>query len=234
MGNRERAGNRREGKSGLLRIFKILNGHFGNLHWWPASSPFEVIVGAILTQNTNWQNVEKAIDNLKANSLMSPEALSETEDHVIAELIRPSGYFNIKTERLKSFLRFLSENFGNDLDRMFSLKLWPLREELLRIKGVGRETADSILLYAGHKAIFVIDTYTKRILLRHGLIDIKADYDEMQQLFMKHLPPRKDLFNQYHALIVNTGKMFCTKKNPRCNECPLRVLLKEPRAYELK
>lgn len=233
MDKRGRARSSREVQAGILRIFKILNGHFGNLHWWPASSPFEVIVGAILTQNTNWQNVEKAIDNLKANSLMSPEALLKAEDHVIAQLIRPSGYFNIKTARLKSFLLFLSENFGNDLDRMFSRKLWPLREELLKIKGVGRETADSILLYAGNKAIFVVDAYTKRIFLRHGLIDVKADYDEIQQLFMKHLPPSHDLFNQYHALIVNTGKMFCAKKEPRCTECPLLVLLQEPRANEI-
>jgi endonuclease III related protein len=216
----------RKSKSELLRMFKILDGHFGNLNWWPASSPFEVIVGAILTQNTNWQNVEKAIGNLKANFIMSPEALFKAEYHVIAQFIRPSGYFNVKTTRLKSFLRFLSDNYAFDLDKMFRQDTWSLREELLRVKGIGRETADSILLYAGNKPVFVIDAYTKRILTRHGLIDGKADYDELQLFFMKHLPHRPELFNQYHALIVNTGKIFCLKKTPRCGECPLGVLLK--------
>jgi endonuclease III related protein len=227
MRKRQGAEARRDRKSELLRIFKILNIHFGNLHWWPASSPFEVIVGAILTQNTNWQNVEKAIVNLKANSLMSPEAMFEAEDHLIAQHIRPSGYYNIKTARLKSFMKFLSENYESDLDKMFRQNTLSLREALLTVKGIGRETADSILLYAGNKAVFVIDAYTERILTRHGLIDGKAGYDEMQQLFMKQLPNRPDLFNQYHALIVNTGKMFCTKKAPRCEACPLGVLLKE-------
>lgn len=227
MRKRQGAEVRRDRKSELLRIFDILNSHFGNLHWWPASSPFEVIVGAILTQNTNWLNVEKAIVNLKANSLMSPQAMFEAEDHVIAHHIRPSGYYNVKAARLKSFMKFLSERYENDLDKMFRRGTWSLREELLGVKGIGRETADSILLYAGNKAVFVIDAYTERVLARHGLIEGKAGYDEMQQLFMKQLPPRPDLFNQYHALIVHTGKMFCAKNAPRCDACPLGVLLKE-------
>jgi endonuclease-3 related protein len=225
MRGRERLSTDRKLRKVLLRIFTLLNHHFGNLHWWPASSPFEVIVGAILTQNTNWQNVEKAIGNIKASGLMSPEALWNAEDGIVAQLIRPSGYFNIKTARLKSFVGFLAKNYKFDLDKMFRQNEWSLRDELLSIKGIGKETADSILLYAGEKAVFVIDAYTKRMMTRHGLVESDVKYDEMQQMFMRHLPSSPALYNQYHALIVNAGKTFCTKKAPRCRECPLHVLL---------
>ena len=202
-------------------IYDTMDGHFGDLAWWPAQTPFEVIVGAILTQNTAWRNVERAIVNLKDARIMSPAGLLAAEDKTVAELIRPSGYFNVKTRRLKSFVHYLEEFQGGDLDRMFACNMWQLRESLLGIHGIGKETADSILLYAGGKAVFVVDAYTKRILLRHGMIREDAEYDDIQQLFMKNLPGDTALFNQYHALIVNIGKTYCNKKDPQCHLCPL-------------
>ncbi len=205
----------------LLRIYELLNGHFGNLNWWPAETPFEVIIGAILTQNTAWSNVEKAIANLRKAEMLSPEDLLQADDDTLAGLIRPSGYFHIKTRRLKSFVHFLCEEFEGSLERMFAEDTAVLRERLLRVKGIGRETADSILLYAGQKPVFVIDAYTFRILGRHGLIGEDADYGLVQALFMNELPANAALYNQYHALLVNTGKTYC-RTIPRCDSCPLR------------
>ncbi|MBM4271912.1 MAG: endonuclease III domain-containing protein [Deltaproteobacteria bacterium] len=206
----------------LLSIYEILNAHFGNLRWWPADSPFEVIIGAILTQNTAWRNVENVIIRLKKADLLSPEGIRKVEDHVLANLIKSSGYYLIKTKRIKSFIHFIYEEYGGDLDIMFAEDLWSLREKLLKVKGIGEETADSILLYAGNKPIFVVDTYTKRILMRHNLIHTDATYKEIQRLFMNHLPHSVPLFNQYHALLVNTGKNFCTVI-PQCDGCPLHT-----------
>ncbi len=207
----------------LQKIYERLNNCFGNLHWWPGETPFEIAVGAILTQNTNWKNVERAIENLKERDLLSPEGLLEISEGTLEELIRPSGYYRIKTKRLKNFIRFLYEEYDGNLDKMFSGELWPLREKLLGVKGIGEETADSILLYAGEKPVFVVDAYTRRILLRHHLIGENAGYGEIQSLFMDSLPRRAPLFNQYHALFVNTGKRFC-RKTPLCEECPLKGL----------
>ena len=204
----------------LRVIYETLNAHFGDLHWWPGESPFEVIVGAILTQNTAWRNVERAISNLKSEGLLCPEGILKIDDRILADLIRPAGYYNIKTQRLKSFVRFLHEEYKSDLDKMFAEDLWYLRGKLLKVKGIGEETADSILLYAGNKPIFVIDTYTRRILQRHDIIRRDATYVEIQSLFMTHLPKNAPLYNQYHALLVNTGKFFCNN-NPRCDVCPL-------------
>jgi len=206
----------------LLSIYEILNAHFGNLHWWPADSPFEVILGTILTQNTAWRNVENVIIRLKKSDLLSPEGIRKVEDHVLANLIKSSGYYLIKTKRIKSFINFIYEEYGGDLDIMFAEDLLSLREKLLKVKGIGEETADSILLYAGNKPIFVVDTYTKRILMRHNLIHTDATYKEIQRLFMNHLPHSVPLFNQYHALLVNTGKNFCTV-TPQCVGCPLHT-----------
>jgi endonuclease-3 related protein len=207
-------------KKALLEIYNILHKQFGPQHWWPAETPFEVIVGAILTQNTAWGNVTKAIDNLKKEDYLSPELLYSLCMSKLAGLIRPSGYYNIKAKRLKEFLKFLFNEYDGSLDKMFKTNLSELREKLLKINGIGPETADSILLYAGNYPIFVIDAYTKRILQRHNIINDGIDYHSLQSLFMDNLPEDADLFNEYHALIVKTAKDFC-KKKPLCDVCPL-------------
>lgn len=208
----------------LLCIYELLDAHFGNLHWWPGDSPFEIIVGAILTQNTAWRNVEKAIGNLKSNGRLSPEAILMTDDHILSDLIRPSGYHRVKTRRLKSFVRYLYDKYEGRLDAMFLEELQTLRKNLLAVHGIGEETADSILLYAGGNPIFVVDTYTRRILERHGIIPGGDTYADIQNLFMNHLPRSVPLYNQFHALLVNTGKFFC-KSSPRCEDCPLKTLM---------
>jgi len=200
--------------------YRILDDHFGNLHWWPGDSPLEVIVGAILTQNTAWKNVEKAIAALRRHALLSVAALVEIPECELAGLIRPSGYYNVKARRLKAFFIFLRDEFRGSLDVMFSEDVPMLRQKLLGIKGIGAETADSILLYAGGKPVFVVDAYTRRILSRHGIVATRSSYGEIQRLFMDRLPADAALFNQYHALIVYTGKNYC-RKQPRCQECPL-------------
>ena len=208
-------------KKRLLRIGETLERFFGDLHWWPGETPFEVTVGAILTQNTNWANVEKAIGRLKAEGVLEPGALRGLDDETLADLIRPSGYFRVKAKRLKAFLDVLCGDFGGDLEQMLSGDLRQARQRLLGISGIGEETADSILLYAGGRPVFVIDAYTRRILARHGIIDGKPAYGELQRLFMACLPRDAGLYNQYHALIVETGKRYC-RKEPRCEACPLR------------
>jgi len=205
----------------LSVIYNKLNSHFGDLHWWPAETDFEVIVGAILTQNTAWQNVERAIENLKTVHLLEPQLLYEVDCRILEELIRPSGYFRIKTSRIKNFLCFLYDHYTWNLGKMFQENLWQLREKMLGITGIGKETADSILLYAGRKPVFVIDAYTKRIFHRHGMVASNTSYDELQKFFMSRLPEEVPLYNQYHALIVTTGKKYC-RAVPHCEECPLR------------
>lgn len=207
-------------KSHLEKIYTTLLDFFGPQHWWPGNSSFEIIVGAILTQNTNWTNVEKAIANLKKAKSLTPKRLKEIPTKKLAKLIQPSGYYNIKAKRLKSFIAFLYNEYTGSIKKMFKEELHTLREALLEVKGIGPETADSILLYAGLKPIFVVDAYTKRVLNRHKLIPSKADYHEIQQLFLNNLPKEVQLFNEYHALIVRLGKEYC-KKTPKCNECPL-------------
>ncbi len=210
-------------RADLARMYALLDGHFGALHWWPAEEPFEVAVGAILTQNTAWTNVEKAIAALKAKGLLAPEALFRIDTQQLAGVIRPAGYFNVKAERLQSFVRFLREGYGGDMERMAAEPLPVLRDKLLGVRGIGPETADSILLYACGKPTFVCDAYTRRILLRHGMIGDHADYRLIQEMFMRDLAPDVALFNQFHALIVNTGKAFC-RTAPNCAPCPLREL----------
>jgi len=209
------------GSYALSVIYDKLNSHFGDLHWWPAETAFEVIVGAILTQNTAWKNVERAVENLKALSLLEPQLLYETDSRVLEDLLRPAGYFRIKTFRLKNFLHFLTSHYSWNLEKMFSENLWQLRQKLLAVNGIGKETADSILLYAGNQPIFVIDAYTRRIFQRHGLIAANISYDALQTFFMSSLPKEASLYNQYHALIVNTGKTYC-RTVPLCEECPLK------------
>ncbi len=205
-------------------IYRRLYSFFGAQHWWPGETPFEVMIGAILTQNTNWLNVEKAIANLKKHNLLKPRALYKLPHKRLAGLIRPSGYYNIKARRLKSFLEFFIDYSGADIKNISHIPASSLRRELLSVKGIGPETADSILLYALNKPVFVVDAYTKRILSRHRVIGPDAGYDEIQNLFMKNLKSRVKLFNEYHALLVKLGKEFCLKNEPRCKACPLKSI----------
>lgn len=205
----------------LLTIYGKLDGHFGDLHWWPADSPFEVIVGAILTQNTAWRNVTYAIAKLKEADILQPQSIYETPLDTLAVLIRSSGYYNVKARRLAAFSRFLHDEYKGRLDSMFAQDHRLLREKLLQIQGIGYETADSILLYAGGKPVFVIDAYTRRILERHGISAAKERYADIQALFMGHLPVSVPLYKQYHALLVNAGKAYC-RKGRRCEACPLK------------
>ena len=209
-------------KRKLGLIYKKLFSYFGPQHWWPGDSPFEVIVGAILTQNTNWNNVEKAINNLKRENLLIPRKLDGISQQRLASLIRPCGYFNIKAKRLKSFLSVLFGSYQGSLKNMFDLPTPRLREALLDIKGIGPETADSILLYAAQRPVFVVDAYTKRILLRQRLISENSSYGEIQDLFMRNLKENVSFFNEYHALLVKLGKETCAKSNPKCSLCPIR------------
>ncbi|MDB9823007.1 endonuclease III domain-containing protein [Deltaproteobacteria bacterium] len=204
----------------LLEMFDVMLNHFGPQHWWPGETKFEVMVGAILTQNTNWNNVEKAIRNLKTKNLLSIEALHLISKSSLADNIRPAGYYNIKAGRLKNLINFIIEKFDGDIACFLGQKTDELRKGLMSINGVGHETADSILLYAADRPVFVIDTYTHRILNRHGLVDDHAAYFDLQELFKDSLPEDTVLFNEFHALIVRTGKEYCRRK-PRCNICPL-------------
>jgi len=204
----------------LMNIYRMLYQAYGPRHWWPGETSFEVMVGAILTQNTSWRNVEKAIQKLKEKRVLSPEGIFRLKKSQLAPLIKSSGYYRVKADRLKAFINFLYEEFDGDLKRVGREKLGGLREKLLRVNGIGPETADSILLYGLGKPIFVVDTYTRRILSRHQIILEKASYEEIQKLFMEHLLLDEKLFNEYHALLVYLGKTVC-KKIPRCDICPL-------------
>ncbi len=207
--------------SHLPEIFSRLLAHFGPQQWWPAESPFEVMVGAILTQNTNWGNVERAMARLKIEGVLFPHVLNELPPATLAEYIRPAGYFNLKSRRLKNFARFFVERFNGDVAAMRAVPLAALREELLNVHGIGPETADSILLYAALQPSFVIDAYTYRVLRRHVLVHEDATYDELRALFMDALPADTTYFNEFHALFVAAGKNYCRPKNPRCSDCPL-------------
>jgi endonuclease-3 related protein len=203
-------------------IYQRLLDFFGPQDWWPGDSPFEIMVGAVLTQNTAWTNVEKAITNLKNFDLLSFEALVSLPAPVLAEHIRPCGYYNLKAGRLQNLLNVIRDKFDGDVDFFLGQELTVLRQELLQVKGVGPETADSICLYAADKPIFVVDAYTYRVLARHDLVlEDEADYDQIQELFMDSLPEDKAMFNEYHALLVRLGKEYCKKSKPKCDECPL-------------
>lgn len=209
-------------KSSLQDIYQKLYGHFGPQHWWPAQTAFEVIVGAILTQNTNWSNVEKALQNLKRKKLLSAEKLYNLAEKKLAALIKSAGYYNIKASRLKTFLDFFIKEYKGDIKKLSQGDARILREDLLSVKGIGAETADSILLYALNKPIFVVDAYTKRILTRHKIVSPDASYSEVQEIFMCNLKKDISLFNEYHALLVKLGKEYCFKNNPKCQICPLK------------
>lgn len=204
----------------LMMIYNRLFKTYGPRHWWPGETCFEIMVGAILTQNTSWKNVEKAIQNLKQKGVLSLEGIHHLKKSQLANLVKSSGYYRIKAERLKSFVHFILNEYG-ELKRMKGMPTEELRKRLLQVKGIGPETADSILLYGLNRPIFVVDAYTRRIFSRHRMISEKASYDAIQKFFMDHLPHDEKLFNEYHALIVHLGKNLC-KKIPRCDQCVLK------------
>ncbi|MBE9531995.1 MAG: endonuclease III domain-containing protein [Proteobacteria bacterium] len=205
----------------LIKFYSALFNHFKEQRWWPAKTRFEVIVGTILTQNTNWKNVERAISNLKRAALLKPAKMHGVNKDTLAETIRPAGYYNVKAGRLKNFLDHLFGSYDGKLTKLLNKEHLELRAELLSINGIGAETADSILLYAAGKPAFVVDAYTKRIFARHGVVDEDIDYHKLQELFTGNLKANVQMFNEYHALIVMTGKEFCKTKKPLCESCPL-------------
>ncbi len=213
----------------LEEYYSALLGAFGPQYWWPGETPFEVIVGAILTQNTSWSNVERAIANLRDAKLLTPSAISRAPLNELEGLIRSSGYFRQKARKLNAFCAFLWREYGGSLQRMFATPTAVLREKLLGVFGIGPETADSILLYAGQHSVFVVDAYTKRILTRHGWVDEKAGYEDVRAMVERQFPGDVARFNEFHALIVKTGKQFCRPREPLCHECPLGPHLEEGR-----
>lgn len=206
--------------SSIPAIYHKLYKTYGPQGWWPGNTRFEVIAGAILTQNTAWSNVEKAIFNLKKAGILSPEGMRVISEKRLASLIRPAGYYNIKAKRLKNFISFLSSRYGGNLSKMGKTSTERLRTELLSINGIGPETCDSILLYAFRRPVFVVDAYTKRIFSRHGSFREDAPYGTVQEYFMDRLPRSAKLYNEYHALIVRLAKDSC-KKQPHCGECSI-------------
>ncbi len=233
--------------SALRQAYGLMRARFHHQNWWPGESPFEIAVGAILTQNTSWNNVEKAIANLKGARVLVPGKLYAVPEATLAQHLRPAGYFNLKARRLRNFLRVLVNDFGGRLDQMLSGETSVVRERLLAINGIGRETADSILLYAGTHHSFVVDAYTKRIFERHDWwrggprsrnLKTKSQtadtYGSLKQLCETSLNDRSaderlDYWRDFHAQIVMVGKDYCRPRNPDCENCPLKVLLPKPR-----
>ena len=211
-----------EVKRNLLNIYQRLFAEYGPQHWWPAKTPFEVIVGAILTQSAAWTNVEKAIENLKKARALSPGAIRKMPQDELATLIHSCGYYNTKARKLKAFTGWLGERYSDDLDRLFAQDIGGLRRQLLNVYGIGEETADSIILYAGNKPIFVIDAYTRRIINRLGLAPNINSYTAFQGLFIANLPADAALFNEYHALLVRHAKEVC-RARPLCRQCCLNT-----------
>lgn len=209
--------------SSLLSIHHCLLDCFGPMNWWPGDSALEIMVGAILTQNTNWNNVTKAIKRLKSKDLLNVKSLINIDEQYLGQLIKSCGYYNLKAKRLKNFISFFYQKYHGSIDLLFNNNndLFSLRGELLSVNGIGPETADSILLYAGEKPIFVVDAYTRRIFQRHKYISSEDNYEQIQQYFMKNLPMDYKLYNEFHAQIVMLGKKYCKRNNPNCQDCPL-------------
>ncbi len=205
----------------LTRIYLRLHRRYGPQMWWPADTPFEMITGAFLTQNSAWTNVEKALANLKSLKILSVAGIRKTPLKKLAAAIRPSGYFNQKAARLKDFVAHLDARHGGSLAKLLKQPAGALREELLSIRGIGPETADSIVLYAAHKPSFVVDAYTRRIFGRLGLVENAHNYDQIRDFFQKYLKKDVPTYNEYHALIVRHAKEFCHKNTPACGECCL-------------
>lgn len=208
------------GNNSIYRIYDLLYSHFGPQHWWPGDTPFEVAVGAILTQNTNWGNVEKAIKNLREGKLLNASALYAAGQEKLASLIRPAGYFNVKSRRLRNFLELLHTDYKGSMKKMGREDLSALRGKLLSVNGIGPETADSILLYACEKPVFVVDAYTKRVFSRHNILGHDEPYDTYQDHFHEMLERDVQVFNEYHALLVRLAKEHC-RPRPLCSGCPL-------------
>ena len=211
----------------LMEMYRAMRARFGHRAWWPAAKgatpgqrKLEICIGAILTQNTSWKNVEKAIANLRAEGLLSVSAIHAKPQAALAEIIRPAGYYNVKGKRLKNFIARVHESAGEDIEAFLGRPVAALREELLSINGIGRETADSIILYAAGKPTFVVDAYTARIGVRHHLLSPEDGYDAIKELFESALPADAELYNDYHAQLVQTGKEFC-RPVARCEGCPL-------------
>ena len=205
-------------KKFILNTYKVLFSYFGKQHWWPGDTKDEIIIGAVLTQNTSWKNVEKAITELKKHECISLSCIYKTDREKLASLIKSAGFYRQKSSTLKSLSEYLTADFNEDIKKDHLT----FRKNLLKIKGIGKETADSILLYAFDIPVFVIDTYTKRMLLRHGVIEENADYDSIQSLFHQYLPRDAYLYNEFHALFVKLGKEYCLKKSPKCDKCPIK------------
>jgi endonuclease-3 related protein len=215
--------------NGLLEIYENLLNAYGQRHWWPAKTPFEMMVGAILTQNTTWKNVKKAIMNF--GEQLTPEFIASVSNEELALIIRPSGYYNQKAIKLKALTGWF-ERYSYDVKQAIQMDGQFLRSELLEVKGVGRETADSILLYALNKPFFVVDTYTKRFLYRQGY-DIPNSYDELSLKIEESIPQDIYLYSEFHSLIVEHAKQHC-KKNPSCAACPVEGLCKKRIELSLK
>jgi endonuclease-3 related protein len=209
----------------LMDMYQAMLKALGPSCWWPAQTPFEVAVGAILTQNTNWGNVEKAIANLRQHALLTPGQMAAVTNEELERHIQPSGFYRQKALKLRAFLNFLIESDGFDFTGLNCWQTPELRNRLLKVKGIGPETADSILLYALGRPVFVVDAYTARIYQRHGLVPEEVGYDELQALFIDRLPADAALFNEYHALLVRVGKNWCRKKTPNCATCPLKAFI---------
>lgn len=206
----------------LVRIYRALLWAYGPQGWWPGESAFEVALGAVLTQNTAWSNVERAIENLKAAGVLSLQAMRALGQEELERLLKPAGTYRLKAARVRALLDYLEHAHGGDLAGLSVGDLEAVRRALLSVPGIGPETADSILLYAAGRPTFVIDAYTRRLLGRLGLAEENASYGELRALFMEHLPPDPALYNEYHALIVRHGKERCHARRPRCGDCPLR------------
>lgn len=207
----------------LMEIYARLYNHFGPRHWWPADTAFEMIVGAILTQNVAWKGAAQAITNLKAKGWLELRTLLKAPEGELAEALRPARYHNQKARKLRDFCRVVDEEFHGDLTAFLAQEIEPLRKRLLAMPGIGPETADCIILYAAEKPIFVIDAYTHRVFHRLGHFNARVKYDEMQAFFMKHLPPDVKLFNEYHAQIDALGNRICLKRTPLCGRCPILI-----------
>jgi len=210
----------------LKDFYNRMEARYGPTGWWPGDTAFEIAVGAVLTQNTAWLNVEKAIKNLKREKLLSPKAILECPLDRLETALMPSGYFRVKAKRLRSFCDYLISHYGGSMRRMKARPLEALRPELLDVHGIGPETADDILLYACEKPVFVVDAYTRRILSRHGVVKQHIPYEELRQFFEHNVEPDLTLYKEYHALIVYVGKDFC-RRAPRCADCPLAPTLKK-------
>jgi endonuclease III related protein len=208
-------------RSLLLEIYERLYSTLGPSGWWPGETPLEIVVGAILTQNTSWHNVEQALGRLKEEGVLSVESLTQIGEDRLAEMVRPAGTYRLKARRLKNFFHFLQEEYHGRIEGLVDPPLEKLRDQLLGVRGVGPETADSILLYALGRPTFVVDAYTYRIFSRHQLIPEESDYEGLRSFFMDALPEEVPLYNEFHALIVRTGKAYCKKKAPLCGGCPL-------------